>query len=99
MDLSHFSGFKIKALRLKSNKSLQEVSDGIGITKTYLSLIENGKKKPSKKILHKASIFFSVTEESLLESSDFLEELAKKADEIDISDLIVAFEILSKEKS
>ncbi|WP_434998240.1 helix-turn-helix domain-containing protein [Pectobacterium brasiliense] len=99
MDLSYFSGFKIKALRLKNNKNLQEVSDGLGITKTYLSLIENGKKKPSKKIVNKAAVFFSVSENTLFESSDFLNELAKKADQIDISDLIVAFEILAKEES
>ena len=98
MDLTNFSGFKIKALRLKCDKNLQEVSEGLGITKTYLSLIENGKKKPSKKILNRAASFFSVHESTLIESSGFLKELAIKAEQIDISDLIVAFEILAKEK-
>ncbi|MEQ9891116.1 helix-turn-helix domain-containing protein [Pectobacterium aroidearum] len=98
MNLSYFSGFKIKALRLKENKNLQEVSEGLGITKTYLSLIENGKKKPSKKILYKAAHYFSVPENTLVESSVFLQDLAKVADEIDLSDLIVAFEILSKKE-
>ncbi|WP_293772790.1 helix-turn-helix transcriptional regulator [uncultured Pantoea sp.] len=97
MTSTHFTGLKIKALRLKNNKTLNEVSEGLGITKTYLSLIENGKKQPSKKIVSKASNFFSVPEVTLIERSKFLRDITENVSNIDISDLIVAFEMLAKE--
>lgn len=50
-----FSGFKIKGLRLKNQRSLQEVAKALDITPSYLSSIENGKKDPSSKVISKAS--------------------------------------------
>ncbi len=43
-DSKVFAGFKIKGLRLKNQKNLQEVAKALDITPSYLSSIENGKK-------------------------------------------------------
>lgn len=46
-------GEKLRAEREKQNLSAQEVAQSCGVARSYITLIENGKRLPSKKILSK----------------------------------------------
>ena len=70
-----FSGFKIKGLRLKNHKNLQEVAKALDITTSYLSSIENGKKEPSSKVISKAAVYFDIPEASFHEPSEYLNDI------------------------
>ena len=64
-------GLKIKELRLKKKKSLQEVADDIGISKTHIWEIERGKSRnPSLKLLEGLSAYFGETIDFLISESD-----------------------------
>lgn len=68
-------GQAIHTVRKKKNLSQDKFSELVGIDQSYLSLIENGKKKPSMKLLEKISqetktplpilLFFSLSEEDV----------------------------------
>lgn len=51
----------LKEIRKKKNIGLTDASKKIGITKTYLYLIENGKRNPSDKIKLKMSKAYGVS--------------------------------------
>jgi transcriptional regulator with XRE-family HTH domain len=52
---------KIKALRLKSRKSLQEVADSVGASKAHMWDIERGaSRNPSLELLKKLADFYRV---------------------------------------
>ncbi len=51
----------LKEIRKKKNIGLTDASKKIGITKTYLYLIENGKRNPSDKIKLKMSKTYGVS--------------------------------------
>lgn len=54
-------GARLKELRIKNNKSLQEVADAIGISKAHVWNIEKGESaNPSMDILNKLADFFRV---------------------------------------
>lgn len=57
---------KIKEYRLKSNLTQQELADKIGISKSYISELENNLKYPSVKILIHLSVILNVTTDELL---------------------------------
>lgn len=62
---------RLKALRLRKNKSLQEVADEIGVSKPHLWELEMGKSRnPTKEVLEKLSLYFSVTVAHLLGETD-----------------------------
>jgi transcriptional regulator with XRE-family HTH domain len=48
-------GFKLHALRILSKQTAKDVSQFLDITQTYLSMIENGTKPVSKKIIKNIS--------------------------------------------
>ena len=54
-------GYKIRSERKKSDKTLKDVSQVCGLSVSYLSDIENGRRKPSldslEKILEYCSVF------------------------------------------
>jgi len=53
---------RLKDLRLKKGKSLQEAADALGISKAHLWEMESGKSKnPSAELLKKLSAYFEVT--------------------------------------
>ncbi|MBC7003418.1 helix-turn-helix transcriptional regulator [Photobacterium sp. BZF1] len=68
------SGFKIRALRLHHKMKSEECASKLDITTTYLSLIENGKHTPSRKVISKAARLFEVPPSYFLELSTPLRE-------------------------
>lgn len=99
MTATNFSGFKIKGLRAKKSMNLADTAKQLDITTSYLSLIENGKKIPSKKVIEKAARLFDVSIESFSENPLLLDELKSITKDAELSDLIQAFEIILREKS
>ncbi|MBG3090649.1 helix-turn-helix domain-containing protein [Providencia manganoxydans] len=95
--MNKYAGFKIKSLRLKNKISINEVAEKLDITPTYLSLIENGKKQPSIKVIKKASLFFNVPQESFLTESEFIKEMRESDTLNDFSELMLAFELFLQE--
>lgn len=94
-----FAGFKIKGLRIDSNYSPTETAKALDITTSYLSLIENGKKQPSKKVLNKAAEYFNVPIKAFEEDPSLLRDLQTITNEAELSEIIQAFEIILREKS
>ncbi len=88
----NFSGYKIKGLRLAKQLSPIDVAKELDITTTYLSLIENGKKKPSMKVIRKAAKLFNVEEDSFIDNNELIDELKTLTEKKDLADIIHAFE-------
>ncbi|MEZ8363709.1 helix-turn-helix domain-containing protein [Vibrio cyclitrophicus] len=99
MKTTYFAGIKIKGLRLESSLSLAETAEILDITPSYLSLIENGKKQPSKKILAKAAKQFDVSIASFNESPQLLEDLEQLTKDSDLSELIAVFDTIIKKRT
>ncbi len=85
-------GFKIKGLRLSRKLTPKIVAEALDITPTYLSLIENGKKVPSKKVVKKAALLFDIPEEDFYTSNQILEKLQEVLKDSPLEDVIQAFE-------
>lgn len=85
-------GFKIKGLRLSRKLAPKTVAEALDITPTYLSLIENGKKVPSKKVVKKASQFFEIAENDFYTKNQLLEKLREILEDAPLEDVIQAFE-------
>jgi len=98
-DSKVFSGFKIKGLRLKNHKNLQEVAKALDITTSYLSSIENGKKEPSSKVISKAAVYFDIPEASFHEPSEYLNDIQKIVKDMDLAEIIQAFEAILHDKN
>ncbi len=98
-DSKVFAGFKIKGLRLKNQKNLQEVAKALDITPSYLSSIENGKKEPSNKVLSKAATYFDVPEEKFHESSEYLSDIQKIVKDMDLAEIIQTFEAILHDRN
>ena len=55
-------GARLKELRIKKNKSLQDVADAVGASKAHIWEIERGNSKnPTMELLNKLADYFSVT--------------------------------------
>jgi transcriptional regulator with XRE-family HTH domain len=68
-------GLKIKELRLKKKKSLQEVADAIKVSKTHIWEIERGTaKNPSLNLLENLSSYFGETIDSLINDDDKIDK-------------------------
>lgn len=98
MNSTYFSGFKIKGLRLKNNLQSVDVATALDITPTYLSLIESGKKKPSLKVLKKASELFNVPIEDFTETKELIDDFEELSKKIDIANIIAVLEMTQKMK-
>ncbi|NLQ22372.1 helix-turn-helix transcriptional regulator [Shewanella sp. S-1] len=98
-DSNTYPGYKLKGLRIKNQYTLAETATNLDITTSYLSLIENGKKEPSKKVLTKASIFFNVPIDYFHINSDLIEELKRITSNAELDEIIHAFEIILKNNS
>lgn len=94
-----YPGYKLKGLRIKNQKSLSETAISLDITISYLSLIENGKKEPSKKVLTKASSYFNVPIDYFYANSDLIDELRRITSNSELDEIIHAFEIIIKNTS
>lgn len=98
-DSKVFSGFKIKGLRLKDHKNLQEVAKALDITTSYLSSIENGKKEPSSKVISKAAVYFDIPEASFHEPSEYLNDIKEIVKDMDLAEIIQTFEAILHDKN
>lgn len=98
-DSKVFSGFKIKGLRLKNQKNLQEVAKALDITPSYLSSIENGKKEPSNKVISKAAVYFHVPEANFNEPPEYLRDLQKIVKDMDLAEIIQTFETIIHDRN
>lgn len=56
----------LKLVRVYHNQSLTQLSQGIGLSKSYISEIEGGKKKVSMEVLEKYSSHFRIPTSSLM---------------------------------
>jgi transcriptional regulator with XRE-family HTH domain len=55
-------GARLKQLRIKKNKSLQEVADAVGASKAHIWEIERGgSKNPTMELLNKLADYFEVS--------------------------------------
>ena len=61
---------KIRYLRTKNNLTSKELSQVLNISESSVSLIENGKRKPSLELIIKIADYFKVTTDFLLGVSD-----------------------------
>ncbi len=60
-------GTRLKQLRIKKNKSLQEVADAVGASKAHIWELERGgTKNPSMDLLTKLAQFFEVSVSNLV---------------------------------
>lgn len=60
-------GAKLTTLRSKNNKSLQDVADAVGLSKTHIWELEKGRSKnPSREVLTKLADYFSVSVADLI---------------------------------
>ena len=98
-DSKVFSGFKIKGLRLKDHKNLQEVAKALDITTSYLSSIENGKKEPSSKVISKAAVYFDIPEARFHEPSEYLNDIKEIVKDMDLAEIIQTFEAILHDKN
>lgn len=65
-----YVGRRIKNERLKYNLSLNELAAAVGLSPSYLSLLENGKTSPSLKVIDKICNFFSIHISSLFSENE-----------------------------
>ena len=84
----------IKALRASRGTDANEVAEALDITKTYLSLIENGKRKPSKKVIRRAAEFFEVDTYEFNQVPVLFKVLDSVIDTFPDEDVIQAFDLL-----
>lgn len=68
IDVTNIFSKRLKELRGK--KTLQEVSDAIGITRVAMGYYEKGERKPDIEILYKIAKFYGVTSDYLIGLSD-----------------------------
>lgn len=64
------TGEKIRHLRIINNLTSKELSKALNISESSVSLIENGKRKPSLDIIVKIADYFKVSTDFLLGVSD-----------------------------
>jgi len=65
-------GMKLRALREKSGESLQQVADGVRVSRTHIWELEKGKKNvnPTVQLVQKIASHFNVTVTYLIEDTD-----------------------------
>ena len=61
-------GNNLRSVRKKKGISLQEIADNIGVSKSFLSQVENGKTSPSLSTLKEITGYLNISISSLLEA-------------------------------
>jgi transcriptional regulator with XRE-family HTH domain len=93
---------KLKDLRMRSGKSLQELADAIGISKAHVWDLETGKSKnPSIDLLKKLSDYFKVSVATLVGEDTDDEELRvmfRQLQELDPNDRKLIQSIIEAQK-
>jgi len=75
-------GKELRIIRLNSNEILKDMANKIGITPSYLSSIENGKRTPTRALVNKIISIYKLDEK---QSQNIQEAFYKTIDEITIS--------------
>ena len=70
--------YTLKEMRIRSKKTQKEVADKIGITITYLSLMECGKKHPSDRVKRKLANEYRVNTIDIYKSVEKQEKILMK---------------------
>lgn len=76
MDIERF-GYRIKQARLKKGMTQIQLSEKIGISNNYLSVLERGDKQPSYDVLIKLSDILEVSIDELIMDSSRIGHLIK----------------------
>lgn len=85
---SKLLGSNIQYYRQKAKLSQHELADKVNVTRNYLSLIENGKKLPSFKLIIKLAQELDVTPSALFGGDPLLKELKQLSEEFGLEKLI-----------
>lgn len=70
--------------RAKNDMTIEDLSKKSQVSKSYITEIEKGKKKPSNNILNKLSIGFDLDIEDLLALDEYHESLIGKKEKLEI---------------
>lgn len=70
---SLYPNIVLKGLRAQHGVQLAAAAVAMDVTTSYLSLVENGKKPPSRKVLNKAAVLYNVPVEKLLKPTSAFE--------------------------
>lgn len=54
-------GVYLKCLRIKAGYQLQQVSENLGVSSSYLSAVEHDKRLPSNKLLNRLIVLYGMT--------------------------------------
>ncbi|WP_269747615.1 helix-turn-helix domain-containing protein [Photobacterium jeanii] len=96
--MTNVSGYKIRALRLKHKMKSEICAHYLEITPTYLSLVENGKKHPSDKVIDKAVRLFNVPSTYFLSLSEPVAKIVALSADLSEEDKNIISSILGNRK-
>ena len=69
-------GEKLRRERKKNNLSAEELANACGVARSYITLIENGKRTPGKKIIPKIALALNIKTNIIV--NWYLEDLREK---------------------
>lgn len=81
-------GLNVKLYRSQRDMSQKDLSDLIGVSVNYLSLIEGGKKYPSLKVIFKIAESLNVNPSDLLEDDPLQDELSRLTNKYDLESIL-----------
>ena len=77
-------GEKLRTLRKRHQMTLTQLAEALGYTahsNSYLSLIEQGKKKPTAELIFKVARLFGVSTDQLMDDTQNLPETAPASED------------------
>ena len=89
--------FSLVFMRKQHNMTQSELAEKLGVEQSYLSLIENGKRKPNPELLHKIAEVFDKTVEEL-DIEPWTVEMAKQMLAEDVASMYFGKGELSRSK-
>ncbi len=84
----------LRLIRVFHDLKQIELADKIGVSKSYISEIEAGKKSPSIQLIEKYSEEFKIPVSSILFFSERLEDKSHTLDNIEIAQGIIASKVI-----
>jgi len=81
-------GLNVKLYRSQRNMSQKDLSELLGVSVNYLSLIEGSKKYPSLKVIFKIAEVLNVSPSDLLEDDPLQDELSILTNKYDLDSII-----------
>ncbi|MBL3848196.1 helix-turn-helix transcriptional regulator [Bacillus paranthracis] len=98
--MENIIGIRVKEIRSSLAMSQQSFADAIEVSKGMVSLIESGKKKPSRETVSKISNLGSVSADYVMGLSDYknLDEIQSSEVKTELHDMISKIEKLDEDK-